>query len=244
MPIKKIRVKFYFLLCFLSISCITNAQSDSTAFNQRSLIVPSVLVGYGIFGTYTDIGDSINRSIQSTASHTSTNDHLDDFVAITPVAAVYGLNLCGIKGKHNFKDRTIIIGTSYAILLPVVYGTKAATGILRPDGSAYTAFPSGHTAVAFAGAEFLRQEYKHRSPWYGIAGYTIATATAGLRVYNNKHWAADVAAGAGLGILSTQAAYLIHPWMAKKFFSKKNASVSIAPTITSDRISLSFSARF
>jgi len=44
----------------------------------------------------------------------------------------------------------------------------------------------------------------------------MATATAGLRMYNNKHWMTDVAAGAGLGILSTQVAYWIHPWYEKK----------------------------
>jgi membrane-associated phospholipid phosphatase len=130
------------------------------------------------------------------------------------------------------------------MLLPVVLSTKKITSILRPDGSEYTSFPSGHTAFAFASAEFLRQEYKHKSPWYGIAGYTVATATAGLRIHNNKHWLADVAAGAGLGILSTQVAYWIHPWMSKKIFTKKNSPASLLPQISTEQIGIVFQARF
>ena len=96
--------------------------------------------------------------------------------------------------------------------------TKEATGILRPDRSTYNSFPSGHTAIAFASAEFLRMEYKDVSVWYGIAGYTVATAVGGLRVYNNRHWFSDVLTGAGVGILSTQLASSVQPWLSQKLF--------------------------
>ena len=46
-----------------------------------------------------------------------------------------------------------------------------------------------------------------RSPWYSIAGYTLATATGVMRVLNNRHWISDVLSGAGIGILSTELAY-------------------------------------
>ena len=45
------------------------------------------------------------------------------------------------------------------------------------------------------------QEYKDVSVWYGISGYIVATGTGFFRIYNNKHWLTDVAAGAGIGIL-------------------------------------------
>lgn len=48
-----------------------------------------------------------------------------------------------------------------------------------------------------------------RSPWYSVAGYTIATATAYSRLLNNRHWISDVLAGAGIGILSTELGYWI-----------------------------------
>ena len=98
---------------------------------------------------------------------------------------------------------------SNILLTTTVFSVKKLTRQLRPDGSGYTSFPSGHTAEAFASAEFMRQEYKDVSPWYGIAGYAVATTTGILRLYNNKHWVRDVVAGAGFGILSTKLAYWI-----------------------------------
>ena len=127
----------------------------------------------------------------------------------------------GIKGKHNFKDRTATFMLSTIISGITVQSIKAITRVRRPDGFGTNAFPSGHTATAFAGAEFLRQEYKDVSPWYGIAGYTAATATGILRMYNNKHWFRDVMAGAGFGILSTQVAYWLEPKIARVLFHKK-----------------------
>lgn len=220
------------------------AQQDSNRVHYRNLIAPSVLIVYGSAGTYTDVGKQANRYFQSVLHTPGNRTYVDDYLALAPAAVVYGLNIFGIQGKHNFKDRTILLGTSYITLLPIVYGTKAITCVLRPDGSEYTSFPSGHTAFAFASAEFLRQEYKHKSPWYGIAGYTMATATAGLRMYNNKHWMTDVAAGAGLGILSTQVAYWIHPWVKRKVLTKINSTATLLPQISTEQIGIVFQARF
>ena len=88
---------------------------------------------------------------------------------------------------------------------------KNTTHVERPDFSNYVSFPSGHTATAFIGAEFLHQEYKSISPWIGISGYAVAAATGALRMYNNKYWFSDVVAGAGIGMLSTKIAYWIFP---------------------------------
>lgn len=48
--------------------------------------------------------------------------------------------------------------------------------------------------------------------------YVVATGTGILRMYNNKHWLGDVAAGAGVGILSTTLSY----WLYDKFHIGKN----------------------
>ena len=114
--------------------------------------------------------------------------------------------MVGIKGKHNFKERTIILGTSYLIMSASVLSLKSITKVERPDGSAFNSFPSGHTATAFASAELLWQEYKDISIWYGITGYLVAASTGAFRIYNDKHWLTDVVAGAGIGILSTKVA--------------------------------------
>ena len=37
-------------------------------------------------------------------------------------------------------------------------------------------------------------------------------------MYNNRHWLTDVAAGAGIGILSTKIAYWLYPFLNSKLF--------------------------
>ena len=63
-------------------------------------------------------------------------------------------------------------------------------------------FPSGHTSNAFLGAHMAYKEFKDSSPILAYSGYAIAAFVAGSRLYNNRHWVADVVAGAGFGILS------------------------------------------
>ena len=58
-------------------------------------------------------------------------------------------------------------------------------------------------------AAMLDREYGVRSPWFGIGGYAAATLVAVTRQLNNRHWMSDVLVGAGIGVLSTEAAYLL-----------------------------------
>jgi membrane-associated phospholipid phosphatase len=65
---------------------------------------------------------------------------------------------------------------------------------------------SGHTAIAFTNATLLFQEYKDSNLWYASSGFVFATATAILRIANNKHYSSDVLAEQELdysGILVT-----------------------------------------
>ena len=105
-----------------------------------------------------------------------------------------------------------------------VNSIKYTSKVQRPDGSSYNAFPSGHTATAFMNAEFLYQEYKHISPWYGVVGYSLATSVGALRMLNNRHWLTDVCAGAGIGILSTKMAYWVYPLLNMRKRTDKKAS--------------------
>lgn len=139
---------------------------------------------------------------------------------------------------------TVIAGTAYLLTGISVYGIKSITKVERPDGSSRNSFPSGHTATAFAGAELLRREYWDLSPWIGVAGYTVAAATGFLRMYNNRHWLTDVVAGAGIGILSVQASYWLHPVIRKAFHRHKRTCVAMAPFIDRRQAGLSALVRF
>jgi membrane-associated phospholipid phosphatase len=136
---------------------------------------------------------------------------VDDYLQYAPAVAVYALDWAGVKAKHNFRERTFVMASSHLFMAVSVQTIKHATGRLRPDGSSANSFPSGHTATVFTGVHILFREYKDASPWIGIAGYATATATGFMRMLNHRHWLSDVAAGAGLGILCAEAAYLLLP---------------------------------
>ncbi|MEO6720569.1 MAG: phosphatase PAP2 family protein [Ferruginibacter sp.] len=197
----------------------------------KSFLVPGVLMVYGVASLNNHTLKQFNGKIKEEMwqDHPHATTKIDDYLRFTPAIAVYGLNAMGIKGKNNFRDRTMIYLLSNVIVTGTTFGAKKLSHELRPDGSDYYSFPSGHTAAAFAAAEFMRQEYKDVSPWYGIAGYAAAGATGALRIYNNKHWVSDVLAGAGVGIASTKLAYLIYPAIKRKFFKDKPVSTMIMP---------------
>lgn len=205
-------------------------RSGPYKFKPLQLIVPGTLIGVGIIGLESDWLKIQNKEIREELQENIDRKlTIDDLVQYIPMAATYGLNLCGIKGKHGYGDLTIILGTAYALMGAIVSAMKNITKVERPDGSARNSFPSGHTATAFMGAELLRREYWDVSPWIGVAGYAIAAGTGFFRMYNNCHWLTDVIAGAGIGLLSVQAAYWLYPVISKTFFRKqylKNTYVS------------------
>ena len=210
-------------------------------FKYKQLIIPTALIGYGVIGLASDDLKDFNLGIRNEVIDDIDGKlTIDDYSQYAPALSVYALNLCGIKGKNNLRDRSIILGTSYLLMSGTVMGLKSLTKVERPDGSGFNSFPSGHTATAFAGAEFFWQEYKDVSVWYGISGYIVATGTGFFRIYNNKHWLTDVATGAGIGILSTKVAYWIFPYVNKHIFkSKKNISSGmVAPFYNGNQMGL------
>jgi hypothetical protein len=195
-------------------------------FNAKQLIIPTVLITYGVIGLQNGQIKSFNQSINEVLNKKqNSSTHIDDYLQYAPVLATYGLEVFGIRGKNNFKDKTIILGTSYILMGITVNVLKRTTCELRPDNSKYNSFPSGHTTTAFMSAEFMYQEYKDHSIWYGVSGYVIASTVGVLRMYNNRHWFTDVVAGAGIGILSTKAAYWLAPKI-NKMFTKNNSNSS------------------
>ena len=197
----------------------------------KSLIIPGALITYGFVALKSDGLQSLDNQIKEEIwiEYPHSSIKIDNYLQYAPAAAVYTLNAIGIKGRNNFRDRTMIYLLSNAMMGITVKSLKAITKIQRPDGFGTNAFPSGHTATAFAAAEFLRQEYKDISPWYGIAGYAVATTTAYLRIYNNRHWFRDLLPGAGIGIISTKVAYWIYPAIKRKFFKNKPMNTMIMP---------------
>ena len=136
------------------------------------------------------------------------HSEIDNYTQFSGIALTVGLKMAGVEGRSSWPRLAASSLASYAVMAAFVNSIKYTTSEMRPDGSTRNSWPSGHTATAFVGATILHKEYGlTRSPWYSIAGYSVATATGVMRVLNNRHWISDVLSGAGIGILSTELAY-------------------------------------
>lgn len=244
-------------LTLISFQCICSqvdslgSFADSTGRGRKNFhirlqkipkIMPLIMIGYG----FTSLGNGIIKQADKHIRHELLEEYphfstrIDDKLQYAPVAAVYSLNIMGVKSKNNLVDRTAIYLISNSLMGFSVDFLKQKTGKLRPSGSDRRSFPSGHTATAFVAAEFMRQEFKDISPVYGYIGYSLAGATGALRMMNNQHWFSDVLTGAGVGILSTKLTYFAYPWLKKKISGGKELDFIAAPIV--QKGSLGFSA--
>ncbi|TDE15723.1 phosphatase PAP2 family protein [Dyadobacter psychrotolerans] len=151
---------------------------------------------------------------------------LDDYLEYAPLPIAYGLDVFGVKSKNDFLNKTVILIKGEILFYASTNLLKEVSSELRPDGSDYRSFPSGHTAQAFATATFLSEEYKDRLPWIPYAAYTMASTTGLLRIANNKHYIGDVLFGAGLGLLSMKTAYWTHRY---KWGKNRKTNLSTVP---------------
>jgi membrane-associated phospholipid phosphatase len=135
--------------------------------------------------------------------------------------ALYGIGVA--TNRPNLKDlgwhgtEAVLLGSGITGVL------KGVLGRARPDmfpdtrpsdfqfAKGFTvanrqSFPSGHTTTAFAAASAVTSEVNRMWPrytWYvGPVLYTGAALVGLSRMYHNRHWASDVALGAGIGTFS------------------------------------------
>lgn len=220
-------------------STARQAQQNTTPWAQTTLYktvaAPTLLVAGGLLTFHNNrVFDKydVQEGRQRIAPNFRT--HADDYLIFSPIVAVYGLDALvgtslGAKARHRFLDRTVRVLTASALSQAIIIPIKYYTHVERPDGSDFKSFPSGHTTQAFVGATFMHKELGQISPWYSIGAYTVATGMGVLRVLNNKHWLSDVLVGAGVGILSTNVAYLIFPDKKDRVQKDQTSHILIMP---------------
>ena len=209
--------------------------------------LPSVMITYGLIS----LGDNgirkIDYNVRNSLERNNKfwNIRADDYLQFSPAAAAYTMKFCKVESTHNLLDMTILYGLSNILAGGIVQGTKMVSNRERPNFSNKHSFPSGHTETAFVAAEFLYQEYKDKSIWISIGGYSVATFVCVARIYNNKHWVSDVVAGAGIGILSTKVVYWVYPYLKEKI-GKKDQSLHtfILPGYSNGNLNIAFSHTF
>lgn len=211
---------------------------------HESIVPASLVLGSVAIIAIPGLKVDLQRPLSWNSSHTI-NLSLDglphDFlleneIRYAPAVAAYALSLCGLKSKHRFIDRSVILVVSYIASDFVVNNTKNLTKSLRPGRDATSkdsySLPSQHTAMAFVAATFLDHELGYISPWISVGGYAAATWVGIARVANNDHWTSDILMGAAVGIIMTNATYWAYDGVMKLFPKKLTISPIIDPQQT------------
>lgn len=232
----------------LSVPFLAGCQSLDTAalkkpFPVESFVLPATMIAYGFVSLKSDLLQDINEQTQEEIwdDHPHHRVNIDNYLQFGPAVAVYALNAAGIRSAHNLIDGSALLIVSNIFLNITDFGLKEITHQRRPDGSDYFSFPSGHTAEAFANAEFLRLEYKDLSIWYGVGGYLMAAVTGYLRMYNNKHYLGELIAGAGIGIASTDLSYWLYPEIKRLLIHHGGRNAFIIPFYSNGAAGLALS---
>lgn len=127
-----------------------------------------------------------------------------------------------LAGRGDVAEAALHVGAALAAGGVLNGALKYSVGRERPsetgdphrfrpfaDENRWQSFPSGHTVVAFSLASAVSEEA--RAPWVTALAYGGAAAVAWSRVYEDKHWASDVTAGALIGIVAGRGAVrLLH----------------------------------
>ena len=112
---------------------------------------------------------------------------------------------------------------------PYMYDANTPMSLVQ-DEEHDESFLSGHTALAFNGASFASYvfcKYNPDSKWkipVIAASYSLAAATAAMRVASGCHFVTDVLAGAALGTVIGIAVPALHTLLANE-----NVTVSASP---------------
>lgn len=198
----------------------------SFSFRWQQLVAPTVLAGGGAvlhFLAHNGVEVPLNDAFVNFRAGRG-NAAVDDYLRFMPLVLAAGLGFCGVEAEHSLQDRALMLGGTLVSLLALGQGLKAVVASPRPDGSDNRSFPSGHSILAFAGAEFVRVEY---GPWWGAGAYAIAGGVGVLRLYNGRHWLGDVLCGAGIGILCAH----IGEWLLGPVKNWLGVDVALSPGI-------------
>ena len=134
----------------------------------------------------------------------------DNYTQHLSLLALPALHLAGLPSAHTTSQLLCRSLSAVVVNSLIVVPIKHTVSEWRPDHRKDNSFPSGHTSFGFAGAELLRLEYGRDYPLVPAAGFSVAALTGFMRIYNDRHWTSDVLAGAAVGLLAADLAWLIN----------------------------------
>lgn len=142
----------------------------------------------------------------------------------TDLGSVYGLaGVCLALAIGGHRERAVELAAAGGLAWCAAQGAKPLVGRARPyqaDGAtrlvaepAGSSWPSGHAAVAAAMADTVAGRL---APGPRVLARTAALGVACSRLYVGVHHPSDVAAGAGIGVLSARAAAGLVRWRRRR----------------------------
>jgi membrane-associated phospholipid phosphatase len=206
----------------------TQAPADSSA-GKPSLFETRDLYWAAGFAVATVVAAPLDRQLEHAlqrpsfqANHILSKASVGARLLGSPGAIVLGGAVYGAGRATGNRDmaavglhtaEAVFIGDMITGSIKMVAGRKRP--YLSPDnpynfrllrglkGDSVRSFPSGHTTSAFAAAAAATAEagyqWKAGKPVVGTALFGLAGIVGVSRMYNNAHWASDVAVGAAIG---------------------------------------------
>jgi len=168
-----------------------------------------VLLASALDRNISDEAPESNSSFAQSFAHGA--EHGGNPLTIAPLLGVAWL-AGRATGHPGVSASSLRIAGGIAASAAVSGGIKALAGRSRPyetpgDAdefrafSGHSAFPSGHTTVAFSLASGIDHETSAR--WVPFVVYPLAGIVGWSRLRDNRHWASDVLAGALVGTWTT-----------------------------------------
>jgi membrane-associated phospholipid phosphatase len=252
------------------VSSAVQAQTADTIYTRHSLVDGSdaaLAAGFAVATAIAAPGDRwVTRQLQDDARQA--NRIYSRGATVFKLFGHPGSTIAGgglyagglIAGDRRVEDLGLHSLESVLVSEAITSAVKIVAGRARPFASPdnarnfklfrgwgddrYQSFPSGHATAAFALASTITAEtslWWRDSRWIvGPIMYGAATLTGVSRIYNNRHWASDVVAGAAIGTFTGIKIFRFqhsHPdnWLDKKFL-RAGVSVSndgtIAPIVS------------
>jgi len=150
----------------------------------------------------------------------------DDVLQYIPYASVFALKAFGLESRDQWSKLALTSAASWVVAAGTAYALKHTIKEWRPDHSDQHSFPSGHSAIAFAGATALHKEFGHHSPWISVAGFGVATFVAADRIIKDRHHWYDVAAGAAIGFGAAELTW----WLSDKVIKNDKLALAFSGT--------------
>jgi membrane-associated phospholipid phosphatase len=204
-----------------------SVHAAKTLFTSRDALLAAGFVGLTV--AMLPVDKSVALRLQNPTEQANRffqNAATDVRILGDPGAVIIGVSMYGVGKVAGWKDVADFgFHTTEAIAVAGITTTflKGVAGRARPFVSSDTnpgqfhfgrgfnkgslqSFPSGHATAAFALASTVTSEsqrwWPHQTWIVGPVMYTAATLVGLSRMYNNQHWASDVALGAAIGTFS------------------------------------------